>query len=251
MEEGVYFLDCGGYPLRVSFLYPDTPALFGGYLQSGGDPGAGTALRVTPAFLEECRWLVDENEPSLAFREFQTLMLAVGNNLLAQGRALFHGAALLWRERAWILTAPSGTGKTTQLRHWRQILKKDVEVINGDKPLLECRADGTVFVYSSPWRGKERLGRPGPAVPLGGIILLEQGKEDRIESMAPEEAVRPLFVEFISYPETTDQIRQQADILDHILDVVPVWKLINRGDEVSARLTLESLTNYLEETDYG
>ena len=83
--------------------------------------------------------------------------------------------------------------------------------------------------------------------PLGGIILLEQGKENCIERMEPKDAVRPLFIEFISFPENEAQIRSQAEILDQILDHVPVWKLVNLGDPVSAELTLETIRRYRED----
>ena len=120
-------------------------------------------------------------------------------------------------------------------------------MINGDKPLFECRDDSSVWVHSSPWRGKEKLGRPDMHAPLGGILLLEQGDHNEIRRLTPEEAVLPLFVEFVSYPECEDQIRGQAQILRQVLDTVPVWKLVNLGDEASARLTQQTLENYLED----
>ena len=190
---------------------------------------------------------MDENAQPSPFLEFQCLMLKTGNEILTHNHALFHGAALMWKGKAWVFTAPSGTGKTTQLRHWRRILKRDVRIINGDKPLLECKEDGNVIVHSSPWRGKEKFGIKGLNAPLGGIILLEQGKENCIERMEPKDAVRPLFIEFISFPENEAQIRSQAEILDQILDHVPVWKLVNLGDPVSAELTLETIRRYRED----
>lgn len=247
MGDKAYSLDCGGITLRYDFLYPETSRFFGKYLSECVDMTLSGNIHVTTEFMEENRWLVDDSETSQAYLEFQALMLATGNSLLSYNRALFHGVALLWRQHGWIITAPSGTGKTTQYRHWRNLLKQNVRMINGDKPILGSRKDGSVWVYSSPWRGKERFGRPGQCAPLGGIILLERGHQNQIKRLAPEEAVQPLFLEFVSCPETTEQILHQAQFLQHMLDVLPVWKLVNRGDEDSALLTLKTLGNYLEE----
>ena len=247
MQDHHYSLECIGLTVSYSLLYKDTVRYFGHYLIDGIKAENVLNIHVTPEFMQENRWLVDENEESQPFIEFQCLMLATGNALLTHKRALFHGAAFLWRGKAWIITAPSGTGKTTQLKHWRKTLRREIQVINGDKPLLECRDDSSVWVHSSPWRGKEKLGRPDMHAPLGGILLLEQGDHNEIRRLTPEEAVLPLFVEFVSYPECEDQIRGQAQILRQILDTVPVWKLVNLGDEASARLTQQTLKNYLED----
>lgn len=249
MEENIYVLDCGGLPVRYSFLYPDTCSLFKGYLSEGTDCHTGIDIHVTEEFMEENRWLIKEGEESAALLEFQSLMLATGNELLMHERALFHGAALYWKGRAWIFTAPSGTGKTTQLRHWRKLLKKEMKIINGDKPLLAIQEDGNILVCSSPWRGKERYGLKGLSAPLGGIISLVQGDKNEIVRLSAEDAVVPLFVEFISYPENAEQIRCQAQILERILCAVPVWKLVNIGDESSATMTIQVLNQYMEKNN--
>lgn len=244
-KNNLYTLDCAGHPVRLALTIPGTRRLFGEYLTEA--EGETFDIRLTRDYMEENRWIVTPQTRD-DFLEFQTLMLATANHLLAHDRALFHGVSFLWRGRAWIITAPSGTGKTTQLRHWLGMLPREVQVINGDKALLECRADGTVWVHSSPWRGKERIGVPRRGGPLGGVILLEQGEENIITRLSPADAVFDLFVEFISIPETVEQIRLQRDILEKMLDAAPVWKLINRGDEASARLTQDTLAAYLEET---
>ena len=249
-------LDYGGLSVFYSLVYPETRQYFNGYLKknirddnSEYIEGTTLHLQITPEYMEENRWLVEEEEESMPFLEFQSLMLTTGNALLPYHRALFHGVSFIWKGLAWILTAPSGTGKTTQLKHWYRLFKDEIEVINGDKPLLECREDGSVWVYSSPWRGKERIGFPGRSGKLGGIILLEQANDNQMIPMKPEEAVYPLFSEFVSYPETCYQIRYQGLILERILDAVPVWKLRNLGDEASVRMTRATLDQYL--ADYS
>ena len=244
MKEKVYQLSCGTLTICYSFLFSETVHYFENYLKENSD-FLFPYISITEGYMEENKWLVDENEKSKPFIEFHTLMLATGNLLLEYDRALFHGVALLWKGYAWIITAPSGTGKTTQLKLWKKTLKRDVKIINGDKPLIECRSDGTVWVYSSPWRGKERFGSQGLCAPLGGIILLEQGNDNTITRLHSKEAVFPLFIEFISYPENEVQLNHQAYILEQMMNEAPVWKLINLGDEDSVNLTIRTLEEYL------
>ena len=241
-----YIIDFANHPIKYAFRNPSTRRFFGLYLNEC--EGTGFDIKVSREYMEENRWLVGEDSED-DFLEFQALMLATGNELLTHRRALFHGVALIWKQKAWIFTAPSGTGKTTQYRLWKKILKKEIQVINGDKPLLHCHDDGSIWVHSSPWRGKERVGVIGRCAPLGGIIYLEQGDHNTIRRLKPNEAARPLFVAFISYPDTTEQIEGQAEILNQMLDAVPVWKLTNLGDEASAILTQNIIKKYLREDE--
>ena len=239
----VYSLDLGGHEVRYSFLDPGTHEIFGRFIEMCSDDHFD--IRLTRDYMEDCRWLVTL-DTSDDYLEFQSLMLATGNQLLEVNRALFHGVSFVWKDKAWIITGPSGVGKTTQYRNWRKLLRHEIKIINGDKPVITCRDDGTVLVSSSPWRGKERLGHPGMCAELGGIILLEQGDHNKISRMTAQEAVHPLFIEFVSYPENAEQVRCQGRILDQMLGFAPVWKLINTGDMDSAVLTRDTLLQYLE-----
>ncbi len=178
--------------------------------------------------------------------EYYLLHLVVSNALLAYNRCVFHGTAFLWHEKAWIFTAPSGTGKTTQYRRWRKLYRDEVKIINGDKPILEFKEDHTIMVHPSPWKGKERWGSMLNA-PLGGIIYLKQGKENKIECMAPQDAVIPLYKQFLFLPEKEEYIHAVCRMEDTLLRNIPVWKLINKGDLVSAQLTHDVLLKYMEE----
>ena len=253
METSGCLVNCGGVPVHITFLHPGTAKYFRGCLMQESDCDAVACagseelhVQCTGDFLEENRWLVGCQDVPGEILEFHALMLAAGSRLLARRRAVFHGAAFCWRDLAWILTAPSGTGKTTQLVHWIHTQGRDVRTINGDKPILDCSSEGSVYVCSSPWRGKERYGHPHMRVELGGIIFLRQGSTNTIRRMEAEEAVPLLFAEFISSRESAEEIRQQADLLDRVMRTVPVWELVNVGDEESALLTQKAIGEYLQ-----
>lgn len=164
------------------------------------------------------------------------LSVKAGGALLRFGRCLFHGTAFLWRGRAWIFTAPSGTGKTTQYVRWKMRYGAEVSILNGDKPVLRMEADGGITVCPSPWRGKENLGREESA-PLGGLILLAQGKENSIRLLEPREAFLPIYRQILALPEDAEGAARLCETAERLISAVPVFYLTNLGDEASAELT--------------
>lgn len=52
---------------------------------------------------------------------------------------LFHCSAVAVDGRAYLFTAPSGTGKSTHTRLWREVFGERAVMVNDDKPLLQVR----------------------------------------------------------------------------------------------------------------
>lgn len=195
-------------------------------------------LSVTPEELAAARSAYAPGSAD-AYIEFMELCVKASDALLAYDRAVFHGAAFRWRGKAWMLTAPSGTGKTTQYLRWKALCGADVQIINGDKPVLAF--DGkNITVCPSPWNGKEGMGQRISA-PLGGIILLRQSGENRIRRLRAGEAVGPVFTQFLFSRACAEDVRAVCRMEDRLLRQVPVWLLENRGDAVSAALLRETL----------
>ena len=170
-------------------------------------------------------------------------MARASSFLLPFGRVLFHGVSFVWRGRAWIITALSGVGKTTQLRHWQRLYADEMQIINGDKSVLSREKDGSFRVWPSPWTGKE--GDAGRLdAPLGGIVVLRQADHNAIRRIGPRESVMEIFQQFLVLDEDPADLRRVGEMEDGLLRSVPVWLLENVGDEASARLTYKTLCAY-------
>ena len=174
-----------------------------------------------------------------AFAEYSLLIEPLSNLLLRNKHFLFHSAAFLWHKKAFLFTAQSGVGKSTQLRNWLDLYQDEIEVINGDKPIIE-RQKKEFIVHPSPWTGKEGLGGIKSA-PLGGIIYLEQGLDDKILRISPKEAAYPVFLQFLYKPTDVDSLNYVCSYEESLLSCVPVWKLTNTGTLQSAQLTHQTL----------
>ncbi len=94
---------------------------------------------------------------------------------------LFHSSAFMIDDSCFILTAPSGTGKSTHAKYLKQVYNERFKIINDDKPLIKF--DGKDYiVYGSPWNGKHHLDNNVNSK-LKGIFVLYQAKENIIEKL--------------------------------------------------------------------
>ena len=174
--------------------------------------------------------------------EFYTCIPIV-SDLLLPDACIFHGTAFIWKGLAYILTGPSGIGKTTQYLNWSGLYGDEVTLINGDKPALRVCEDRTVMVYPSPWNGKEDL-RGDRSARLGGIVCLEQAASNAIHLCTEKEAVPFLFPQVFSLAQDENSVNAIAVFTENLIRSVPVWLLSNKGDPDSARLTQETIQAY-------
>ena len=152
------------------------------------------------------------------------LLLQVGMELLQHYEGMYiHAAAVEYKQKAYLFTAPSGTGKSTHIRLWKQLLGDEVTILNGDKPFLRW-IDGVATVCGSPWRGKEGWG-VNRDVPLGGIFLLRRGQTDRVEQISDLDALNTLLAATI-YPEDADSTQKLVDLVGRLIESVPIRVLI-------------------------
>lgn len=175
------------------------------------------------------------------YYEYYHLISLASDALMKAGRCCFHGTVFIWKEKAWILTAPSGTGKSTQYKNLSELYGQEVFCLNGDKPALEFSDEGKIMVHDSPWRGKEGWGTKGASYPLAGMFYLKQEDHNEILEFAPGEEVVPVYGQFYSARRTEDVLRHIARMEDRMLKSVPLRLFKNRGDLDSTKLLYHTI----------
>lgn len=161
--------------------------------------------------------------------------------LVFRDTVLFHCSALAFEQKGFLFTAPSGTGKSTHTRLWREYFGDKVQMINDDKPLLHIEAD-KITVYGTPFAGKEGL-QSNTSAPVKGIIILHQAAENSIRRLSPEEAYPLLFIQTYR-PKDSAGLIKTMQLVD-ILAELPVFSL---GCTISAQaveLAHRALTEHL------
>lgn len=128
----------------------------------------------------------DEGQWPAAYLESLAVYRKICERLIRDDTILFHCSALQMQGKAYLFTAPSGTGKSTHARLWRGYFGSDVQMINDDKPLLQI-APEKVTVFGTPFAGKEGL-QTNTSAPVAGIVLLHQDTQNTIRRLSEEEA---------------------------------------------------------------
>ena len=193
LKENFNRITLGNINFNVQFQSPLTfSRYFSGFCKQGSDKDSGDIISVS---LEE----IANRKQDLggeSFTEFNLLLEHFCNLFLPYDRCLFHSVAICVDDRAFLITAPSGTGKSTQYRNWKALFGDEVRLICGDKPILEFQNSGDIIVHPSPWRGKERWRGSSPAK-LSGVVYLEQGLYNEISLMSASDALVPLYTQFL------------------------------------------------------
>ncbi len=111
------------------------------------------------------------------------LYLALKHDML-----VIHSASILYKDKAWLFSASSGTGKSTHANLWNTIYQ--TPIINGDLNLIAIH-NKKALIHGLPWCGTSDISDP-KTYPLGGIILLKQADSDYVLPLSADQ--KRLFV---------------------------------------------------------
>lgn len=184
--------------------------------------------------------------PMNAHGEYSMLSLQTSEYLLNYARCIFHSVAFIWNNKAWLLTAAPGIGKSTQYKNLKKLYPEEIFILNGDRPVLEAKDNNKIIVHSSPWNGKENWSSFGTA-PLAGIIYLKQAKENTIEQLVPNQSVTGILAAIFHSYENKEIIQKAGNMASKILKSVPVWLLSNKGDLESSELVYQTIKQWDKE----
>lgn len=152
--------------------------------------------------------------------------------MTARGVVAFHGVLMEHEGRGIIIAAPSGVGKTTHARLWRDTFGS--LVINGDNACC-YRRNGVWTGFGIPWCGTsgENVNREAG---IAALVVLERGAENRAEQLDDYESFTQALP-MLHCPVWDRELSGRAlDGLSDFLDAVPVYRLECRPEPDAARL---------------
>lgn len=153
-------------------------------------------------------------------------------------RFVFHGAAIEHGGKAYIFTAPSGTGKTTHIRLWKKYLGDSVKIINGDKPIIKI--DTSCTVYGTPWCGKEGY-QQNSSAQIGAICVLKQSKTNSIKRIDNSQALGHLMHQ-VYMPQSPDALSLTLALIGKLIENVPIYLLECDISETAFKTSYQTLT---------
>lgn len=147
--------------------------------------------------------------------------------LLPKKAVLMHASHINVNGSSVLFTAPCGTGKSTQAELWR--IHRNAEVINGDKAGIYLK-EGKAFAGGLPFCGTSGICK-NRNLPLKAIVLLSQGKENRVKHLAGFEALQTVINNI--YLDLLAPLEKQMciDFVIELLEKVNVFSLQCTPDE--------------------
>lgn len=228
-------ISLAGLTVEVLPRYPELTALCREYL---APPGSAPVLSVSVTEEEILAEGTPGDDFSKGYLETLAIYRKLCERLLPHGRLLLHGSAFAFDGEGVLFTAPSGTGKSTHARLWREVYRERVTVINDDKPLLTVR-DGGVSVSGTPWDGKHRLST-NLTVPLRAIVLLGRGQENVLVPVTPARAY-PYLLGQTYRPSDPGLLALTLSLLDRAMPHLSLYMMRATLSEDAARVACRGI----------
>lgn len=156
--------------------------------------------------------------------EYSLTGFSFQDRLTSLGGGVLHASSIAWRGHGIAFSANSGTGKSTHVGLWQQLLGDEVTVVNDDKPAIIFENDRPVLC-GTPWSGKSQI-NTNTMVPLDAIVFIERGDRNSITRL---DSLR-------SYFNLTSQLARPY------YDVNLGEKLVEFGERLLATVPIYCLT---------
>jgi hypothetical protein len=137
--------------------------------------------------------------------------------------------------------AHSGTGKTTHMRLWQQLLGDKMTIVNGDKPIVRFfdEEPETPYAYGTPWNGKERLGC-NMRTPLKHICFIERSVANFVEPMKKEDVINLIFNQ-VYMPKDPIAVMNTMQLIDRLLSCCNLWKIHCNMEPEAAKIAYDAI----------
>lgn len=164
--------------------------------------------------------------------------------LMNHGGMMLHSSCVVLDGRAYLFTAPCGTGKSTHTSLWLKQFGDRAFILNDDKPALRLE-DGVWYAYGTPWSGKYDINRNTKA-PIAGIAVVERSERNEIAPYSGSDAIYFLLTQVVR-PKAANFRATLLETMDKLLKAVPLWKLKCNMDSDAALVAYQAMSGCLKE----
>ncbi len=150
------------------------------------------------------------------------MMLAYAFSTADKQTVLMHSSVIRCRGKAYMMTAPSGTGKSTHTRLWYDNIP-GCDLMNDDNPIVRI-VDGHALAYGSPWSGKTPCYRNTQA-PVGAVVRIRQARENSIRRLSPVESLAALLPAMSSMKWDKRVYGGVCDTVSRLIEFCSIYEL--------------------------
>lgn len=151
---------------------------------------------------------------------------------------LMHACTFETEGRGIAFAARSGTGKTTHMLLWQKLLGDKLTVVNGDKPIVRF-ADGGLYVYGTPWAGKEGM-HSNIKAPLTDVCCIKRSPTNSAKRINKEEGYMILLNQ-IYMPNDAQMRIKTLELADRIANSVNFWEISCNMDIQAAQVSYSTI----------
>ncbi len=226
--------DSGGNNYGV-YQFPD-----GGYkIEMSNPTGELCGVLYADREFHQCRVrLLASDFSNRNFALNNALMMAYAFASADQQTLLLHASVIRKDGYGYLMTAPSGTGKSTHTYLWYKNIP-GCDLMNDDNPVVRV-VDGQPIIYGTPWSGKTPCYRNIEA-PVGAIVRIRQRKQNEIRRMAPLESLAQLLPAASSMKWDKRVYLGVCDTLSVLISKIGIYELGCLPDAEAAKLCYETV----------
>lgn len=152
-----------------------------------------------------------------------------------------HSSSILYQDKVWLFSGPSGMGKSTQADLWQRLYQ--VRILNGDLNLIQLDSS-TPMVFGLPWCGTSHI-YSKETYPLGGVILLKKYVDNFILGLSKTEQILSITQRLISPVWTEDMLSSNLQFSNDLVIRIPVIKLLCRKEPAAVHILREYIQQIL------
>ena len=146
--------------------------------------------------------------------------------LAKQGGFLVHAASAIRNRKAFIFSGVSGAGKTTISR----LAPADATLLTDE--ISYVRREGNRYLAcGTPFAGELARVGENQSAPLSALFFLEKGRHNRIEPIAPAEAIQRLLRNILFFAHDPELVKLVFQSVCEFASVVPIHRLVFMPDQ--------------------
>ena len=213
----MFVIELAGVRVGIKNRYPFIERQCRAFLASGTD--AAFWVEVSQKEIEEES---KDGNFSDGYRESVCVYRHICEKISEYNVFLVHGSVIECDGVAYAFLARSGVGKSTHTRLWIKNIP-NARVLNGDKPLLRVKEDGSIIACGTPWNGKENWGE-NISAPLAAVCFIERGEKNEIRSASDDEVLMRLMPQVYLRGERAS-VEKRLLMMDALVGAVPYYVL--------------------------